>query len=226
MWVTGVQTCALPIYAWIDAKVLGELSELSRSHPRYGILSPIHLTGSGEKLEQGFAGYSNLSNLEEVKKQELKIRQETNGQSGLIPLPFVNAAFWMIPCNVLRTVGGFSPLFYHYGEDVDYANRIKHHGYLIGYSPKVFGCHDRENRTISHEVFLRSEQIYHLTEYANINYSFKKAFGYSGMCQKILNSSCQRKSKNGWYIRHHNYTIAETNCRSQKVPETKQTEKR
>lgn len=53
--------------AWIDAKVLGELSELSRSHPRYGILSPIHLTGSGEKLEQGFAGYSNLSNLEEVK---------------------------------------------------------------------------------------------------------------------------------------------------------------
>lgn len=82
--------------AWIDAKVLGELSELSRSHPRYGILSPIHLTGSGEKLEQGFAGYSNLNNLEEVKKQELKIRQETNGQSGLIPLPFVNAAFWML----------------------------------------------------------------------------------------------------------------------------------
>ena len=76
--------------AWIDAKVLGELSELSRSHPRYGILSPIHLTGSGEKLEQGFAGYSNLSNLEEVKKQELKIRQETNGQSGLIPVSYTH----------------------------------------------------------------------------------------------------------------------------------------
>lgn len=189
--------------AWIDAKVLGELSELSRSHPRYGILSPIHLTGSGEKLEQGFAGYSNLSNLEEVKKQELKIRQETNGQSGLIPLPFVNAAFWMIPCNVLRTVGGFSPLFYHYGEDVDYANRIKHHGYLIGYSPKVFGCHDRENRTISHEVFLRSEQIYHLTEYANINYSFKKAFGYSVLAcvKKSLIALVKGKAKTaGTYV--------------------------
>lgn len=154
-------------------------------------------------MEQGFAGYSNLSNLEEVKKQELKIRQETNGQSGLIPLPFVNAAFWMIPCNVLRTVGGFSPLFYHYGEDVDYANRIKHHGYLIGYSPKVFGCHDRENRTISHEVFLRSEQIYHLTEYANINYSFKKAFGYSVLAcvKKSLIALVKGKAKTaGTYV--------------------------
>ena len=164
--------------AWIDPKVLGELSKLSQSHPHYGILSPVHLTGSGEKLEQGFAGYSGLSSLEEVKEQALKIRQKTNGQSGLIPLSFINAAFWMIPTSVLRRVGGFCPLFYHYGEDGDYVNRLRHYGYLVGYSPTVFGCHDREYRQVSHEAWLRSEQIYLLTEYVNINYSFPKAFGY------------------------------------------------
>ncbi len=164
--------------AWIDPKVLGELSKLSQSHPHYGILSPVHLTGSGEKLEQGFSGYSGLSSLEEVKEQALKIRQKTNGQSGLIPLSFINAAFWMIPTSVLRRVGGFCPLFYHYGEDGDYVNRLRHYGYLVGYSPTVFGCHDREYRQVSHEAWLRSEQIYLLTEYVNINYSFPKAFGY------------------------------------------------
>ncbi|WP_418697133.1 glycosyltransferase family 2 protein [Bacteroides sp.] len=163
--------------AWIDAKVLGTLSKLSLKHPRYGILSPVHLTGSGDKLEQGFAGYAGLDNLEEVKREEN--RQGMEEQQELVTLPFINAAFWMIPTSVLREVGGFCPLFYHYGEDVDYVNRLHHHGYSVGYSPAVFGCHDREHRKVSREAWLRSEQIYLLTEYANINYPFPKAFGFS-----------------------------------------------
>lgn len=70
-------------------------------------------------------------------------------------------------------------------------------------SGAVFGCHDRENRTISHEVFLRSEQIYHLTEYANINYSFKKAFGYSVLAcvKKSLIALVKGKAKTaGTYV--------------------------
>lgn len=153
--------------AWIDGKVLGTLAALSRKYPRYGILSPLHLTGSGDKPEQGFAGYAGLKSL-----------QEADNRQELIPLSFVNAAFWMIPTSVLRQTGGFCPLFYHYGEDVDFVNRLRHSGYLVGYSPVVFGCHDREHRTVSREAWLRSEQIYLLTEYANINYSFLKAFGY------------------------------------------------
>lgn len=152
--------------AWIDKKVLGTLAELSLGHPQYGILSPVHLTGSGDKPEQGFAGYAGIGSLEDIKKQELAT------------LSFINAAFWMIPASVLRKAGGFCPLFYHYGEDVDYVNRLHHYGYLVGYSPDVFGCHDREHRKISHEAWLRSEQVYLLTEYANINYPFLKAFGY------------------------------------------------
>lgn len=164
--------------AWIDANVLGRLSELSRTHPSYGILSPVHLTGSGQKLDFGFAGYSKLGNPDEVKIQSLKSLQEGSRRAELIPLSFVNAAFWLIPTAVLRQIGGFCPLFYHYGEDVDYINRLRHFGYPVGYAPEVFGCHDREYRKVSREAWLHSEQVYLLTEYANINYTFVQAFAY------------------------------------------------
>ncbi len=160
--------------AWIDTETLGTLSALSGAYPQYGILSPTHLTGAGDKLEKGFAGYAGLSPSAELKTY----RAKDKSLCPPIEVPFVNAAFWFIPVSVLKQVGGFCPLFYHYGEDVDYVNRLHRCGYVVGYSPMVFGCHDREDRKISHQAWLRSEQIYLLTEYANINYSFPPAFGY------------------------------------------------
>lgn len=71
-----------------------------------------------------------------------------------------------------------SPLFYHYGEDKDYVNRLHFHQYKIGYIPTVYGCHDREFRKVSFEGFLRAERVYLLSEYANINYHFTQAFAY------------------------------------------------
>lgn len=155
--------------AWVDEKTLGTLAETMRKHSNYGILSPVHLTGSGQELERGFAGYTGLASMHELSAKE----QE------LVQTKFVNAAFWMIPASVLRIVGGFCPLFYHYGEDVDFVNRLTFHGYAVGYCPTVFGCHDREFRTVSHEAWMRSEAIYHLTEYANINHPFLRALTLS-----------------------------------------------
>ena len=160
--------------AWIDAKVLGTLSELSKRYPRYGILSPVHLTGSGKMLDAGFAGYAGLSPSAELKTDTA----EENSLYPPIELPFVNAAFWMIPISVLRQTGGFCPLFHHYGEDVDYVNRLHHFGYQIGYSPCVQGYHDREYRPVNRNAFLYSEEVYLLSEYANVQYSFPVAFAY------------------------------------------------
>ena len=90
--------------------------------------------------------------------------------------PFINAALWFLPTSVIRKVGMFAPLFYHYGEDKDYVNRIYYHGYQIGYVPTALGYHDRAERAFNRSLFLRTEHVYHLSEYANINYSFVKAF--------------------------------------------------
>lgn len=158
---------------WIDSNVLGTLAELSRLHPEYGIISPVHLGGNGRKLMSGFARYSGLG--EGADKEQIA---RNGSPAEVVPISFVSAAFWLIPVSVLRKVGGFCPLFYHYGEDVDYINRVHYHGYLTGYSTVAFGCHDCEGRKNSREKWLHLEEVYHLSEYANINYSFIKAFGY------------------------------------------------
>lgn len=154
--------------AWIDEKTLGTLMELSLQLPHFGILSPTHLNGEGNRLEKGFAHYTKLKDLEALDQSQ------SHHEAG-----FVNAAFWLIPAPVWQQLGGFSPLFYHYGEDVDFVNRLHYHGYAIAYSPQVFGCHDREYRPVTHTAYLRSEWVYLLSEYANLNHSLPAAMAYS-----------------------------------------------
>ena len=40
--------------AWIEPNTIGTLVALSEKYPEYGILSPVHLTGKGDKLDPGF----------------------------------------------------------------------------------------------------------------------------------------------------------------------------
>ncbi|MGI6242112.1 MAG: glycosyltransferase family 2 protein [Prevotella sp.] len=169
--------------AWIDTDTLTKLVNAGNSHPEYGILSPVHLTGSGKKIEFGFADYCGLSDLARLPSQEI------------VSVPFINAAIWYMPLKTLRNVGFFSPIFYHYGEDKDMVNRMKYHGYRIGYLPGAFGYHDREFRQETRKRFLHSEYVYHLTEYTNINYGFGKAFAMSVLaaCKKMLSAVRDRK---------------------------------
>ena len=153
--------------AWTAPETIGTLAALSRKYPEYGILSPVHLTGQGDRPDPGFGHYAGVQ-----ETAQLPVSEE------MIPLKFVNAAFWMIPVPVLEQTGGFSPLFYHYGEDKDFVNRLHHHRYQVGYCPKVSGNHDREYRPTTHEGFLRTEFVYHLSEYANINHPWPAAFAY------------------------------------------------
>lgn len=165
--------------AWIEADVIKLLHQISEANPTYGILSPKHMTGKGDKLDPGFAHYIHQSAL-------------SSTDNTPIATPFINAAIWYIPTAVLKEVGGFSPLFYHYGEDKDYVNRLTHHGYQIGYIPTIQGFHDREYRPISRKVFLRTEYVYHLSEYANPHRSWLMAFAYSVLAsiKKSLLSLC------------------------------------
>ena len=164
--------------AWIDPNTIGTLVDLSQRHPSYGILSPVHLTGKGDKPDPGFGHYAQLQTLQDLPSEDILL------------VPFVNAAFWMIPIHVLQRVGGFCPLFYHYGEDKDFVNRLHYHQYQVGYSPQVFGNHDREYRPLTHEGFLRTESVYHRSEYVNINHPWLKAFGYGvlAVMKKALTS--------------------------------------
>ena len=114
--------------AWLAPDALQQLVEVSGQHPEYGIVSPIHMTGDGSKLDAGFATYINNEAL-----------NTDNSQYSIACCQFINAALWYIPTSVIGKVGLFAPLFYHYGEDKDYVNRLHYHGYQIGYVPTAIG---------------------------------------------------------------------------------------
>ena len=108
----------------------------------------------------------------------------------MVDAGFIDAAIWYLPMGSIRRVGMFAPLFYHYGEDKDYCNRMAFHGLKVGYVPSVFGFHDRENRKVTRSGRFRAEWVYMLSEYANVCYSLPKAFAMSVLatCKKVMQS--------------------------------------
>ena len=155
--------------AWIDEDMLEKLIVASETNPDFGIISPVHLSSDGKSLDHGFANYSKKKTIEELPQASSK----------LIELPFVNAAFWLLPIETVKKIGGFSPLFYHYGEDRNYIQRTAFHNYKIGYLPSAFATHDRKNRKVTNKAFMYAEYVYFLSELANINYNIFKAIAYS-----------------------------------------------
>lgn len=145
--------------AWIDSNCLQEM--LQNAPKQYGLLSPYHYDGSGQALDIGFSQY--------ISKGEI--------DTDSIEVPFVNAAFWLIPIDTIKNIGGFSSIFYHYGEDSDYSNRLRYFNYKMIVIKNAKAYHDRKNRPISAGRFYRSEFVFHLTEYCNINYSFFSSLG-------------------------------------------------
>ena len=165
--------------AWIDKDCISIL--VNAYQPHMGIISPTHFDGTEEKLDTGF---------------EIYIKNAVD-KSNFNTATFINAAFWLIPREVLSSVGGFAPIFYHYGEDKDYINRVHFHHYHVVYIPEAKAFHDRQNRIMSRDAFFKREFVYFLTEYCNINYSISKTLllTFGGIVKKALISLIKFKIK-------------------------------
>lgn len=126
--------------AFIAKDTLGILTEVFESAPlnKYGVLSPLHLNGKGDALDFGFDSYLQKgdSNVYEAIKNKQFV-------ASIIDVPFVNAAGWMISRYCIEKVGLFNPLFFHYGEDDNYGNRLSFHNLKIGIVQKALLWHNR-----------------------------------------------------------------------------------
>lgn len=123
--------------AWIFPDTIGNLVENFKKHPDYGIISSIQLQKNHE-VEYIFRSYVNKHS---VLCEKYNPQKEYDNK--VLEVPFSNAAMWMICKENILKVGGFSPLFYHYGEDIDYTHRTNYHGFKTGVSLNSFGIHDR-----------------------------------------------------------------------------------
>ena len=156
--------------AYLKKNTISKLVELSGINKEYGVLSPIHLNGAGTKLDLNFSCY--IQNNKELQYDALK----NHFTNQIYDVPFVNAAGWLIPKEIIEIVGGFDPIFFHYGEDDNFCQRVLFHGYKIGIAPEVYMMHDREYRKpkINNSVaeYLKNLERRYKLELANINVNF------------------------------------------------------
>ncbi len=103
------------------------------------LVSPVHWNGSGDRLDSSFClfvsenpGINDL--LSDLLKGTVKDRYKVR---------FVNAACWLLPKETIEKVGGFDPIYFHYGEDDDFCERLSYHGGSPYIVPDAKMFHDR-----------------------------------------------------------------------------------
>jgi len=127
--------------AWIETNTITALSEIAGRNPGYGVVSPIHLNGACTGLDLNFSRQLAPDTCPSF-YSDLYVRNPRP----LYEITFVGAAAWLISASCLGKVGLFEPMFFLYGEDNNFLQRVKYHGFKIGVTPLCAICHDRESR--------------------------------------------------------------------------------
>ncbi|TCK68828.1 GT2 family glycosyltransferase [Winogradskyella wandonensis] len=158
--------------AYLKPNAIKKLIEVYSKNTDFGILSPIHLNGDGKKLDDDFLKYLSANN--ELLYDALK----TSFSKEIYEVPFVNAAAWLIPRAALEKVGGFDPIFFHYGEDVNYCQRVMYHDFKIGIVPNTYVLHDRKKSEKQKVISGTKNLVYYkrsyLQRFADINVRIEK----------------------------------------------------
>ena len=141
--------------AWLMPDTLGTLVEAMQRHPEYGVLSPMQMKASMEGPDAGFAD----------KCLKGSPGDYVSGQ--IYDVPFVMAAHWMISRECLERTGGFSPAFYHYGEDDNYLDRVRFKGFKIGFLAGTYAVHDREMRLLTKQFRMKRKYIIAVSKVSN-----------------------------------------------------------
>ena len=114
------------------------IEEMLKVADGYNLVSPIHLNGNGTRLDAIFR--------ESLKRADNEILDDllVNGSvKSSYDVGEICAACWFMPISMLKEIGGFNPLFFHYGEDRNYYTRIIYNGRKLTLAPKAMMYHDR-----------------------------------------------------------------------------------
>jgi len=122
--------------AWVKEDTIQQLLEAASSNPEYGILSPFHLDKSEKQFEPLFAELFDRYNSSLIPDLYF------NRLKGIYETSYIHAACWLLSRDCVTTTGGFDPIYYHYGEDDDYLQRVKYFNLKIGLVPAASVIHD------------------------------------------------------------------------------------
>lgn len=129
--------------AWIFPDTMEQLVAAAEANPEYGIVAPVQCNKEMTKALDGVIQF--LINPDNVNR-ELFSDLMMGMVKDIYPVAEINAAAWLLPRKTLEMVGGFDPIFLHYGEDWNYLSRVLYHGMKVGLMPKVRVVHDCVDR--------------------------------------------------------------------------------
>lgn len=163
--------------AYIEDVTVENLINIWKQNQNFGIISPIHLNSSNE-LDFMFKTY---------------LRQGEEGNSDIVDVEFVNAALWLISGACLRKVGLFDSIYPHYGEDGNYCDRVRYHGFKIGIVTNAKAWHIR-NQNFDIKKLFRIFNLLNMSILINPSYSFFESI-FKGFvhCLKISKGQISNK---------------------------------
>lgn len=124
--------------AWVEKEAIEQLVKVQDENGME-VVSPIHLNGEGDKFDLGFYEMA----VQHIHSIDFVSDLYKNHLKEFYPAQYINAAAWMLSKKTIETIGGFDPLFFHYGEDVNYYQRIKYHRGRLSIVPAAKIHHDR-----------------------------------------------------------------------------------
>lgn len=136
--------------AWIESNTLTELLRIAERYSEYGIISPVQVNKEKIKVLDGvisFLSYPTHTSFDLFSDLLLGVKKE------IYSVREMNAAAWLLPRRTLEIVGGFDPIFLHYGEDWNYMSRVLYHNMKIGLVPSVIIVHDCVDRVEQREGY-------------------------------------------------------------------------
>lgn len=158
---------------WIFENTISSLVTALFENPNLGIVSPLHYSADEKNFDENFNTYYNRLSIEED-SESIRI------------VPFINAAAWLVSKECFTKTGYFDPIFSHYGEDRNFCERVKYHGFKIGVVKNSAICHDRIVKLNPNKIELQSKYLV-LNQMINCNNSIfisvflglKSVFGLS-----------------------------------------------
>lgn len=148
--------------AWVEKETVQRLVAAQKNHPEYGILSPVHMNGTGNDFDDHF--YTFLIRAEnKADLQRFLNKEDVSGK--VLALPFVNAAAWLISLDCLIKTGGFDPLFFHYGEDDNYNGRASYKRFRTGVLLSEHIYHDKNRAEAEARPDVRKRLHSELTQF-------------------------------------------------------------
>ena len=144
--------------AYLYNDTIDNLIDVSKKNPEFAKISPIHLDSRALNLDWNFSTYLKAEDADSLKKI---LRYPDKDFNQVYNTNFVNAAAWLLPKKTLETIGGFDPIFFHYGEDNNYCQRVTYHKLKIAVVSNAYVIHDREykrlNKNFSEKVEIRKK---------------------------------------------------------------------